>query len=742
MEVIKDLIPVKALNKLKSSIGKKYIIICGEPGLLKSELIEKFTLETKIPYERFVLTKEDEKTAYFLRRLSEKFIRGEAESLEGMKNSLINFFREEKKIKLFIFERFEEIKGSETESLLWNISINSNPEISFLIETREEIKTPLETQTERIDRNYLLLTEEEVIDFLIKNNITFKKKDIEKILSKTGGHGLFTRIFLSEYLSKNIIPEKIESDYIENILKEKFMSLEPDKKSLVMGISCLERFKKEDLERIFGLKEPEKFIDEITKKFLFVEKAGDYYYLNPLFREYLQKELEKSPKGLLLKKWILDNAIEYYLEKEDFFQALFYLEKLKFYSKILDILNKKFLDILETNRVLEIEPILDKLPEEIRQNFLIILIRAQIYLLEHKFEETLKEIEKIDINKLEPLYLGVYYYLKGAGLYYLSNYEEAEKNAYNGLFYKEKIEKRILYRLNNLLGAINSMKENLEEAEKFYEEALKIAKNIKISKRGLSLLLTNLASIYLRKGEYELAEKNYKEALSHTSDEDLIAYTLGWLSQSYFYSGNIEKALSTLNEMKKSIEKSKSYYYLNTYYTVLRDYYVFMENFEEAYSINEKLKEIYEEYKDPEIIFDMNLFESFYNLINCNTEKALEIALSLQTERKILESEKNMLLAKIYFKKEEYEKTEEYFKKAIEICKENIYRQTTYRIPYFLYLYHTKQFDKAENEFKIINKKIKNTNSLIFYIRFNLKTFPVKMNEEEILNFLKEKNFI
>ncbi len=742
MEVIKDLIPVKALNKLKSSIGKKYIIISGEPGLLKSELIEKFISETKIPYERFILKTEDKKTSYFLQRLSEKLIRGEAESLEGMKNSLINFFREEKDIKLFIFERFEEIKGSETESLFWNISINSNPEISFLLETREEIKTPLETQTERIDRNYLLLTEEEVIDFLIKNNITFKKRDIEKILSKTGGHGLFTRIFLSEYLSKNIIPEKIESDYIENILKEKFMSLEPDKKSLVMGISCLERFKKEELERIFGLKEPEKFIDEITKKFLFVEKAGDYYYLNPLFREYLQKELEKSPKGLMLKKWILDNAIEYYLEKEDFFQALFYLEKLKFYSKILDILSKKFFDILETNRALEIEPILDKLPEELRQNFLIILIKAQIYLLEHKFEEILKELEKIDINKLEPLYLGVYYYLKGAALYYLSNYEEAEKNAYNGLLYKEKIENRILYRLNNLLGAINSMKENLEEAEKFYEEALKIAKNIKISKRGLSILLTNLGSIYLRRGEYELAEKNYKEALSYTVDEDLIAYTLGWLSQSYFYSGNIEKALITLNEMKKSIEKSKSYYYLNTYYTVLRDYYVFMENFEEAYSINEKLKEIYEEYKDPEIIFDMKLFESFYNLINCNTEKALEIALSLKTERNILESEKNILLAKIYFKKEEYERAEEYFKKGIEICKENIYRQTTYRIPYFLYLYYTKQFDKAENEFKIINEKIKNTNSLLFYIRFNLKTFPVKIDEEKIFNFLKEKNLI
>ncbi len=108
MEVIKDLIPVKALNKLKSSIGKKYIIISGEPGLLKSELIEKFISETKIPYERFILKTEDKKTSYFLQRLSEKLIRGEAESLEGMKNSLINFFREEKDIKLFIFERFEE----------------------------------------------------------------------------------------------------------------------------------------------------------------------------------------------------------------------------------------------------------------------------------------------------------------------------------------------------------------------------------------------------------------------------------------------------------------------------------------------------------------------------------------------------------------------------------------------------------------------------------------------------------
>lgn len=742
MEVIKNLIPEKALNKLKSSIGKKYIIICGEPGLLKSELIEKFISETKITHERFILTEEDKKHTYFLKKLSEKLIMGEAESLEGMKNSLINFFREEKAIKLFIFERFEEIKGSESESLFWNISLNSNPEIIFLIETSEEIKTPLETQTEKIERNYLLLTQEEVIDFLKKNNLNFRKRDIEKIMSKTGGHGLFTRIFLSEYLSKNIMPEKIESTYIENILKEKFISLEPDKKSLLMGISCLESFKKDELERIIGLKDAEKFIDEITKKFIFIEKAGEYYYLNPIFREYLQKELEKSPKGLILRKWILDNAIEYYLEKEDFFKALFYLEKLKFYSKILDILNKKFFDIIETNRAFEIEPILDKLPEEVKQNFLIILIRAQIYLLEHKFEEILKEIGKIDVDKLEPSYLGAYYYLKGAGLYYLSNYEEAEKNARKGLFYKDKIENRILYRLNNLLGAIHSMRENLEEAKKFFEEALKIAKNITISKRGLSLLLTNLGYIHLRKGEYEFAEKNYKEALSYTNDEDLIAFTLGRLSQVYFYSGNIEKTLYTLNEMKKSIEKSKCYYYLDSYYTVLRDYYVFIENLEEAFSINNKLKEIYEEYKDPEILLDIKLFESFYHLITCNTEKALETALSLKPEISLIQNEKYILLAKIYLKKGEYEKAEEYFKRAIELFKENEFRQTTYRIPYFLYLYYTKQFEKSVDEFKIIGERIKNKNVLLFHIRLNLKTFPEKISEEEILNFLKERNFI
>ncbi|MEN3045201.1 MAG: hypothetical protein ABDH37_08350, partial [Candidatus Hydrothermales bacterium] len=106
MEILKSLFPQKALDKLKNSLDKKYIIICGEPGLLKSELIEKFLSETNINYVKFLLTKEDSKEGFFLKKLSQKLLQGEFVNIEVLKNSLYNHFKNEKNIKIFVFEKF------------------------------------------------------------------------------------------------------------------------------------------------------------------------------------------------------------------------------------------------------------------------------------------------------------------------------------------------------------------------------------------------------------------------------------------------------------------------------------------------------------------------------------------------------------------------------------------------------------------------------------------------------------
>jgi len=742
VENLKNLLPIRAVEKLKKSKGKKFIIVSGEPGLLKSEVIEKFIEDEKLKNKKFLLTSEDRNSFYFLSRIEKDLTKGSAESIGGMKSTLSNYFREETEIKIFVFERFEEIISSESMHIFWDLTLNSNPEISIIIETREDIRTPLESQTERIGRELLLLTEEDIINFLEDNNIKYLRKDIEKILRITGGHGFFTRLFLSEYIEKGKITETSEFELVERILKERFESLKPETKSLLMGISCLERFNKEELSRILGIREPDEFLAEITKKFIFIEKTENYYYLNQLFRNFLQREMEKHPRGLILKKWILDNAVEFYLEKEDYFQALFYLERLGFYSKILDILRKKFFDITETSRALEIGPVIERLPEEIKnKNFLIILLKAQICLLTHDFDGILKELEKIKPEKLEPDFCAYYYYLKGAGNYYKSKYKEAEEFAKKGFECGERLEERVRYRLNNLLGAINSMEENLEEAEKFYNEAMKVAKNIRISKRAMALLLTNMGSINFRKGNYTLAERMYKEALSITEDADMRAYTLGWLAQVSFYRGDIEKALNLLDELKLTTEKSGTEYYLNSYYSLLRDYEVFKEDLERAKYFNDKLKELFEVYKDPELIIDVKSFDAYYELKKGNPEKALKIINELKPRRKVLKSEKNVTLGKIYTALNELEKAERYFVEAFMAYPECSFRRKIEKIPYFLFLYYKKDYEKATQEFKDI-KRIPEISVLLFSLRFGARTFPFKLDENEIIEFLKRENLI
>jgi len=742
VENLKDLLPIRAIERLKDIKGKKFIILQGEPGLLKSEVIEKYLEEEGLKNKKFLLTKEDRDSTYFLSRLEKELTKGAAESIAGIKSALINYFREETKIKVFVFERFDEILDSESINIFWDLTLNSNPEISIIIETKEAIKTPLESQTERIDRELFLIQEEDIINFLEKNNIKYLRKDIKKILEITRGHGFFTRLYLSEYIEKGEIKEESEFELVEKILRERFESLNRETKSLLMGISSLERFSNEELSRILGIREPDEFLAGITKKFIFIEKSENYYYLNPLFKNFLQREMEKHPRGLILKKWILDNAIEFYLEKEDYFQALFYLEKLGFYSKILDILRKKFFYIIETTRVLEIGPIIDRLPLEIKnKNFLILLIKAQIALLNHDFDAIFKELEKIEPDKLDPDLCAYYFYLKGAGKYYLSEYKEAEELARKGLKCGEKLEERVRYRLTNLLGAINSMKDNLEEAEMFFNEALKVTKNIKISKRAIALLLTNIGTINLKKGNYSLAESVYKEALSIIEDADLRMYILGWLAQVYFYCGYIEKTLNLLDEMKSISEKFGLEYHLNSYYSLLRECELFKENLERAKYFNNKLKELSETYKDPEFAIDVNLFYAYYELKKGNPYKALEIINELKPETKVFESEKNVILGKIYLTLREFDKAEKHFIEAFTVYPEGYFRRKTAKIPYLIFLYYKKDYKKAIQEFKDI-KEIPEIRSLLFLLRYNIRTFPFKLSEEEVIEFFKRENLI
>ncbi len=743
MEAIKELLPVKAIRKLRESVNKKYIILAGEPGLLKSEVINKFLEESNLKNVRFLLGEEDRAIPRFLTKIGSKLLKEIAETIEGLKMVISNYFREEKEINFFVFERFEEIIGSESLSLFWDLTLNSRPQISFIIETREDIRTPLETQTERIGREYFIFEKDEIMDFLKKHEIKIEENIIEEILKKTGGHGFFTRIFLSEYIEHKHIPEGSDIEIIYKILKERFSELKPETKSLLMGLSCLDKFRPMELQRILGIKDAYDFIEQMSKKFIFFEKQEDFYYLNPIFKDFLTKELERHPRGIILKKWILDNAIEYYLEQEDYFSALNYLEKLKFYSKILDIINRKFLDITETNRALEIEPIIEKLPDEIKNSHPIaLLLKAHICLLKHDFEGIIETLEKIkEPDKLDPQLYGFYFFLKGAGYYYLSEYEEALECAENGFKYGGTKDERVKYRLCNLMGAINAMFENLEEAKKFYDEAIEIAKRIITSKRGYVLLLTNIGSIYFREGKYSIAEKKYKEALQITTESDMKAYIFNWLAQLYFSRGEIEKAKNSLEEMFQEIKRSGADYYLNSYYQNFKNILLFEGKLEEAKGFNEKLRSLYKAYKDPEFELNVKFFDSLYELLKGNYDKALEIAMEMKIEREILKIDKYLLIAKIYTLKKENEKAEEYFKKAIELSPESSYRRKITYIPYFLFLYYNKREKEAIKVWEKI-KEVPEIKAILFDIVYELKVFPLNIKPEEIFEFLKGKKLI
>jgi tetratricopeptide (TPR) repeat protein len=446
--------------------------------------------------------------------------------------------------------------------------------------------------------------------------------------------------------------------------------------------------------------------------------------------------MEKNPKGIILKRWIIENAADYYLSSQDFSQALFYLQKLGFYSKIIDISYNRFFDIVETAKTLEIEPLIERLPEEIRNNYVIRLFRAHIYLLTHNFNGTITEAEKVPEKELPPDLCAFLNYLKGSAYYYLSDYEKAEEFAKRGFECGKVLEEKVLYKLYNLIGAINSMNENLEEAEKAYNKAKEIAEKIIVSRKGFVLLWANIGNIHYKKGEYWKAESLYKKALELADTPDIRAYILGWLVLTYSSRGEIEKTLDTLKELYKEAKNSGRDYYLISYYSALSDYEIFRGNFEKAMFYNKKFREIYEKYKDPEILFNVKLFNSVYELITGNPERALEIAKSLEAKRETLIIEKYNLLGKIYTKLGDFEKAEEYFKKVYNSDIKNVYTKRVSLIPYFLFLFCKREYQRAKDIFREISK-IPDKKALLFSLEYNLKIFPCKIDYKEVINFIR-----
>jgi tetratricopeptide (TPR) repeat protein len=165
-------------------------------------------------------------------------------------------------------------------------------------------------------------------------------------------------------------------------------------------------------------------------------------------------------------------------------------------------------------------------------------------------EETVESAT--DVVKADALHnLGIIHYAQG-------RYEEAEKMYQESLkLAKELGDKSGIAITLHQLGMIHQDQGRYEEAEKMYQESLKIAKELG-DKSGIASTLHQLGNIHYAQGRYEEAEKMYQESLKikeELGDKSGIASTLHQLGNIHQDQGRYEEAEKMYQESLKIKEE-------------------------------------------------------------------------------------------------------------------------------------------------------------------------------------------
>jgi len=244
--------------------------------------------------------------------------------------------------------------------------------------------------------------------------------------------------------------------------------------------------------------------------------------------------------------------------------------------------------------------------------------------------------------------------------------EELEKLTY----------KLIAHTLTNL-GVVYDKLCDYQKAIKYYEDALKIHKELD-DKQGIRADLGNLGVVYSELGDYSKAIKYYEEAMEiakQLDDKEGVSANLGNLGKVYYDLGNYSKAIKyheDAMEIHKQLDDKKG---ISDDLTNLGNVYDDLGDYPKAIKYHEDALKIHKELDDKQgISYNLtNLGVIYKNLGDYSKaikyyEEAMEIAKELDDKKVISNNLTN--LGNIYSYLGDYSKAIKYHEDAMEIHKQ------------------------------------------------------------------------
>ncbi len=451
----------------------------------------------------------------------------------------------------------------------------NNNSISFVFLSRDNIdyKTDYSIHTKDFDKETLKL----LIESRLKNKID--NKLLEFIFNKTQGNPLYTIELIKFLKENNILIEKdnilsikesdiaIVPDSLKSVFLEKIDSLDEEYKTFLQYSSIIGQiFDKSYLHSIFKYS-----IGEVDDYLSYLEENGylnflggeKYRFPSEIFHNAIYNSLMKN------KRKEYHNNIASFLEKMDYKSNNNYIRSIARHYDMAE--NEKASDFLAMTGNIDKK---------------LFAYKEAIY----NFERASKYYKKINLSNYSDMIFKIVniYILTGQvkkGLEYLNQNEEYFEN------------KKDLIKYYNFKGIAYERMGDMDNAEKSYEEALRIAK-IDNDEEALSKINNQMGIMYTVKGDYAKALKFFNMALEiniklNIQNEIAIQYTNigrihGYMRDTDNAIKYFEMAIDIYNKLKSNIGKLTTLINLGFIYDNNGNYEKAKEIYTEALEIAQK----------------------------------------------------------------------------------------------------------------------------------------------------------
>ncbi len=340
---------------------------------------------------------------------------------------------------------------------------------------------------------------------------------------------------------------------------------------------------------------------------------------------------------------IVENIVKLYNEEEkesieyctDLYNLAYIQQKLgkysiaiKYYKKIIKILDKKEYNIENSEDIKRIKFVIDSEnnigicynKSSIKQSFSINCFERALSLSKKYLKDTDENITNI-------------YHNIGCAYYDIEQYEDAIYYFLDELSIREKNKNLDFVDNLNFLGYSYEKLKKYEEAIGYFNQALDILKGLTgINSEEYIANLYYISSVYSKMKQYDLAIKNYEKSCSIIEQKlgdkhPYLAEALSKLAENYLKVDKIEEALkiqlNSLNIIKNTVGEKHMFY--TSALKRVGDIYYILENYEKCLNYYENENKIKEEvigiYNEEYVNSLLNLINVFIKTNNLDKEK-------------------------------------------------------------------------------------------------------------------------